>query len=77
MKEGDEILQEKRNCRLRTLYLKENRLVGYQLVGDICAAGILRGLMLQGADPHPLRHRLLVPDFGEGIMVWQALAAFA
>ena len=42
LKEGDEILQDKRNGNLRTIYIKENRLVGFQLVGDIRAAGVLR-----------------------------------
>lgn len=77
LKEGDEVLQEKRNGDLRTLYLKENRLVGFQLVGDIHAAGVLRTLMIQGSDVRPLKHRLLDPNFGQGMMVWQAIAPYA
>jgi NAD(P)H-nitrite reductase large subunit len=76
LKEGDEVLQEKRNGCLRTLYLKQDRLVGYQLAGDIRAAGILRSLMLQGADLKSLKHHLLDPNFGEGTIAWNAMQAF-
>jgi nitrite reductase (NADH) large subunit len=76
LKEGDEILQEKRNGDLRTLYLKQNHLVGFQLVGDIRAAGILRTLIIQQRDISPLKHHLLDPNFGQGMMVWQAVAPY-
>ena len=76
LKEGDEVLQDKRNGSLRTIYLKDNHLVGYQLVGDIRAAGILRTLMIQGCDVRPLKHHLLDPNFGEGMMIGQAVAPF-
>jgi nitrite reductase (NADH) large subunit len=74
LKEGDEILQAKRNGILRTIYLKENRLVGFQLVGDIRAAGILRTLMLQGNNVRSLKEHLLDPSFGQGMKVWQSIA---
>jgi NAD(P)H-nitrite reductase large subunit len=77
LKEGTEILQEKRNGNLRTIYLKDNRLVGFQLAGDIRAAGILRTLMLQGSDVRSVKHHLLDPNFGQGMLVWQAMAPFA
>lgn len=77
LKEGDEVLQEKRNGNLRTIYLKDNRLVGFQLAGDIRAAGILRTLMIQQSDVRPLKHHLLDPNFGQGMMVWQAVAPCA
>ncbi|HUH95851.1 MAG TPA: FAD-dependent oxidoreductase [Anaerolineales bacterium] len=77
LKEGEEVLQEKRNGDLRTIYLKQNRVVGFQLAGDIRSAGILRTLMLQGADVRPIKHRLLDPNFQQGAMVWNALASFA
>jgi NAD(P)H-nitrite reductase large subunit len=76
LKEGDEILQDKRNGNLRTIYLKENRLVGYQLVGDISAAGVLRTLMLQGTDVRPLKGHLLDPSFGQSMKVWQAISTY-
>lgn len=77
LKEGDEVLQEKYNGNLRTIYLKENHLVGFQLVGDIHAAGILRTLLLRGSDVRPLKHHLLNPNFGQGSMVWNAIASYA
>lgn len=77
LKDGDEILQDKRNGNLRTIYLKDNRLMGFQLVGDIHAAGILRSLMNQRCDVCPIKHQLLDPNFGEGKLVWQAIAPFA
>jgi nitrite reductase (NADH) large subunit len=76
LKNGDEILQDKRNGNLRTLYIKGNRLVGFQLTGDIHAAGILRTLMIQGSDISPIKHHLLDPNFGQGTMVWQAIAPY-
>lgn len=73
LKDGDEILQEKRNGNLRTIYLKENRLVGFQLVGEVHPAGVLRTLMIQGSDIRPLKHHLLDPNFGQGTMIWSAM----
>jgi NAD(P)H-nitrite reductase large subunit len=77
LKEGDEILQEKRGGSLRTIYLKDNRLVGFQLAGNIRSAGVLRTLMIQESDVRPIKHRLLDPGFGQGAMVWQAIAPYA
>ena len=76
LKEGDEILQDKRNGNLRTIYIKENRLVGFQLAGDIRAAGVLRTLMIQATDIRPLKGHLLDPNFGQGMMVWRAMANY-
>lgn len=74
LKEGDEVLQEKRNGNLRTIYLKDNRLVGFQLVGNTRAAGILRTLMIQGSDIGSIKHHLLEPNFSQGNLVWRAMA---
>jgi len=73
LKNGDEVLQEKRNGNLRTIYLKENRLVGFQLAGDIHSAGVLRTLMIQGSDVRPIKHHLLDLNFGQGTMIWRAM----
>lgn len=77
LKEGEEVLQERRNGNLRTIYLKQNRLAGFQLVGDIRAAGILRALMTRQSDIRPIKHHLLDPNFGQGTMVWQSLAVYS
>lgn len=74
LKDGDEVMQENRDGCLRTLYLREDRLVGYQLTGDIRSAGLFRSLMLSRRDLRPLKHRLLDPEFGQGSLVWHALA---
>ncbi len=76
LKQGDEVLQARRNGCLRTIYLQQNRLVGFQLVGDIGAAGILRSLMIEGKDVRPFKHRLLDPNFGQGMLVWGAIAPY-
>jgi NAD(P)H-nitrite reductase large subunit len=73
-KEGDEVLQDRQRGNLRTLYLKENRLVGFQLVGDISGAGVLRALMIQGRDLVAIKSRLLEPDFGQGTLALATLA---
>ena len=69
-KDGDEVIQYRRNGDLRTLYLKDNRLIGFQLVGDIRAAGILRSLLIQERDLRSLKGRLLDPSFGQGTIAW-------
>jgi NADPH-dependent 2,4-dienoyl-CoA reductase/sulfur reductase-like enzyme len=76
LKEGDEILQEKRNGNLRTIYLKENRLVGFQLAGNIRSAGVLRTLIAQGSDIRPIKDQLLNPGFGQGTLIWQAITSY-
>jgi NAD(P)H-nitrite reductase large subunit len=76
LKEGDEVLREKRDGHLRTIYVKDNHLVGFQLAGDIRAAGILRTLMIQGTDIRPIKGKLLDPHFGQGAMVWRALESY-
>ncbi len=75
LKEGDEVLRSKHNGNLRTLYLKENRLVGFQLVGDIRAAGVLRALLLREQDVRPIKDHLLAANFGQGTVTWEAISA--
>jgi nitrite reductase (NADH) large subunit len=71
-KSGDEVMQTRHQDNLRTLYLKENRLVGFQLVGDISRAGILRALMIQQRNLTGIKNRLLEPTFGQGMIAWSA-----
>jgi NAD(P)H-nitrite reductase large subunit len=75
LKTGDEVLQERRGAALRTLYLQENRLVGFQLVGDTRAAGSLHALMVKGASVKAIKGRLLEENFGAGMLAWQAVEA--
>lgn len=74
-KQGDKILSERHARNLRTIYLRENRLVGFQLVGDIRTAGVLHALMVQRSDVRNLESHLLDPNFGEGMLAWRAIAA--
>jgi nitrite reductase (NADH) large subunit len=74
-KEGDEVLKDRYDGGMRTLYLKDNQLVGFQLVGQIYAAGILRTLMNTRRDLRAIKDRLLDPNFGQGALVWDALMA--
>jgi nitrite reductase (NADH) large subunit len=71
--EGDEVLRRRWRDNLRTLYLKDGRLVGFQLVGDISAAGVLRSLMNKQEDVRPLLPWLLAPSFGMGQVVGAGL----
>jgi len=77
LKKGDEVLRARLNGNLRTLYLKEDRLVGFQMVGDIRAAGVLRTLIIRGQDLRPLKPRLLEPNFGQGTVAWRALSSLS
>jgi NADPH-dependent 2,4-dienoyl-CoA reductase/sulfur reductase-like enzyme len=74
LKQGDEVLQARFDGSLRTLYLQENRLVGYQLVGDIRLTGALRTLLVRGENLSRLKDRLLEQTFGQGALVWAAMA---
>ena len=76
-KQGDTILREQGNNSLRTIYLQENRLVGFQLVGDIRTAGILHSLMIQKCDVSNIQDHLLDPNFGEGMLVTRAITAIS
>ncbi len=58
---------------LRKLYVADGRLVGFRLVGDVSAAGILRSLINRRVDVRPFQHRLLDPQFGMGFVTQQAM----
>jgi len=72
-KQGDTILRERHGTRLRTIYLRDKRIVGFQLVGDIQAAGVMHALMIQKTDISHLETHLLDPNFGEGMLAWSAI----
>jgi NAD(P)H-nitrite reductase large subunit len=74
LKTGDQVLQTRRDGRLRTVYLQGNRVVGFQLVGDIKAAGVLRGLMNRQQNVGSFKDRLLDTTFGQGTITWKAMA---
>ncbi|MGC8874477.1 MAG: NAD(P)/FAD-dependent oxidoreductase [Chloroflexia bacterium] len=67
--EGDQVLRSMWRDTLRTLYLRDGRLRGFQLAGDIRAAGVLRVLLNRQIDVRPLLPGLLAPGFGVGQLV--------
>ncbi|GAM11053.1 NADH-dependent phenylglyoxylate dehydrogenase subunit epsilon [Geobacter sp. OR-1] len=56
--------QNTESYQYRKIVLKENRLVGAVLVGNVERAGIFSGLIRDGVDITPFREHLLAPDFG-------------
>jgi nitrite reductase (NADH) large subunit len=77
LKSGNEVLQTRRKGHMRTIYLQDNHVVGFQLIGDINAAGILRALMNRRENIQPYKDRLLSPNFGQGMLVWESIAPYA
>jgi nitrite reductase (NADH) large subunit len=75
LREGDEVLRGRVDGAWRTLYLQDNRLVGYQLIGDVRPSGALRALLNRGDDLRKLKQRLLEPTFGQGTLTWSALGS--
>ena len=73
LKEGDQVLQTRWDGSLRTIYLQDNRIVGFQLVGDLQPAGVFRTLMNREEDIRRIKDRLLKRSFGQGTAVWSAL----
>lgn len=74
LKTGDEILQKRKNGSLRTVYIKEDRIVGFQIVGDTQSTGVLRALMNRGQNIKTFKDQLLESSFGVGKINWKAMA---
>ncbi|MGA1840073.1 MAG: NAD(P)/FAD-dependent oxidoreductase [bacterium] len=72
IKEGEEVCIRRDNV-LKKLYLSDNRIVGFQLAGDIKSAGIYRMLMNKKIDVTPIRDNLLDKGFGIGYIIDQNL----
>ncbi len=64
--EGYEIKRhlDRKNDVYQKMVIRDGRLVGFILIGAIDRAGIYTGLIREGIDIRPFRHRLLDPDFG-------------
>ena len=69
-----EVLRMRRNGCLRKFWIKDGRLVGYRLAGDVRGAGIFLNLIRRGIDVTPIRGVLIEPDFSYGFLVGTALA---
>ncbi len=74
-KQAEKILREQRAGYLRSLYLQDNRIVGFQLAGDIRAVGVYHALMINKIDISQLESRLMDPNFGEGMLAWNSIPA--
>ena len=70
----DEILRWSSDTQERSVYLRDGRITGAQVAGDVRAAGVYRSLMLRRADVRAFGRGLVEPDFDIGNVVWDALA---
>ena len=71
--EPDEVLRWQRDGSLRSVYLREERVVGAQLAGDIRAAGVYRSLMMRRIYVGHYGRKLVEPGFGMADVVSDAL----
>ena len=60
----DDILRWQSGSTLRSVYLRDGRIVGVQLAGDIRGAGVYRSLMLRRCDVRRYAQHLVEPRFG-------------
>ncbi len=65
---GGEEIRIKKERSIRKIYVEDNCIIGFRLVGDIRGAGIYRTLMNRRTDVSPYLDRLLVPGFGMGYL---------
>jgi NADPH-dependent 2,4-dienoyl-CoA reductase/sulfur reductase-like enzyme len=70
--EGEEEWRWRQGNALRKIFLRDGRIVGFRLTGDVSTAGLYRALMLARADVRTLGKRLLDPRVSAGAL---ALAA--
>jgi NAD(P)H-nitrite reductase large subunit len=69
--EGEE-LRVRQDGNLRKVFLQNDRIVGFRLVGDISSAGIYLSLMNRGEKVAAFKARLLEPGFGMGYVAQMA-----
>jgi NAD(P)H-nitrite reductase large subunit len=70
----DEVLRWEDGHDLRAVYLRDDRVVGAQLAGDIRAAGVYHSLMLRRQPVRRYGRRLVEPGFGMADIVFDAVA---
>ena len=68
----DEVLRWQDGAHLRAVYLRDDRIVGAQLVGDIAAAGVYHSLMLRRQPVGQFGARLVEPGFGMADIAFDA-----
>ena len=69
----DEVLRWRDGDHLRAVYLRDDRIVGAQLVGDIGAAGIYHSLILRRQPVGRFGARLVEPGFGMADLAFDAV----
>jgi len=69
----DEILRWQDGAHLRAVYLRDDRIVGAQLVGDIGAAGVYHSLMLRRQPVGRFGPGLVEPGFGMADITFDAV----
>ena len=68
------MLRSEQGDALRSVYLREGRIIGAQLAGDIAAAGVYRSLMLKRVDVRTYGPGLAAPSFGYAAIVSDAIS---
>jgi NAD(P)H-nitrite reductase large subunit len=63
---GGEEIRVQQGDNIRKIYLQNNRITGFRLMGDISSAGIYRTLMNRKTNVGHFLDRLLEPGFGMG-----------
>jgi NADPH-dependent 2,4-dienoyl-CoA reductase/sulfur reductase-like enzyme len=58
-----EVLQTEENGFRRTIFLREGRVVGYALLGEVKSAGVLSALIRSGIEIEQFQERMRKPDF--------------
>jgi NAD(P)H-nitrite reductase large subunit len=71
--EPDHVLRWQHGSDLRSIYLRDGRIIGAQLAGDIRAAGVYRTLMMRRSQVACFGQRLVEPGFGMADVISNAL----
>jgi len=69
----DDVLRWEDGGDLRSVYLRDDRIIGAQLAGDIRAAGVYRSLMLRRLPVGRFGSRLVEPGFGMADVTFDAI----
>ncbi len=72
MSNPDETVSFRSDDALRTIYLRDGRIIGVQLAGDISSAGLYRSLMLRRTNVEHFRNELADPSFEVARLVFAA-----
>ena len=69
----DDVLRWDDGTNVRSVYLRNGRIIGAQLAGDIRAAGVYRSLMLRRVPVGRFEARLVEPGFGMADVTFDAI----